>query len=53
MNGIEESDLELDEEFESWEWVRTAGVSAEALREALRASHDAADVPLPRVRKAA
>ena len=53
VNGIDENDFELDEEFESWEWVRTAGVSAEALREALRKSHEAADVPIPKIAKAA
>jgi hypothetical protein len=50
MNGIDETDLDL--EYENWDWVRTAGVSAEALREALRKSIDGAELP-PKIAKAA
>jgi hypothetical protein len=42
----DDADLELDNEFETWDWVRTAGVSADDLRQALRAS-------APELRKAA
>lgn len=50
MNGIDEFDL--DREYEDWDWARTAGVSAEALREALRNSLDGAELP-PKIAKAA
>lgn len=39
---------DLDAELETWDWTRTAGVSAEDLRQALRASMSA-----PELRKAA
>lgn len=51
MNGIEEVDL--DQEYEDWDWVRTAGVSAEDLRQALKNSLEGDEAPLPRVAKAA
>ena len=31
-----ELDFELDEECAAWDWVRTAGVTAQQLRQALR-----------------
>jgi len=52
MNGIDEDDFDLDQEYEDWDWARTAGVSAEALREALRNSLDGAELP-PKIAKAA
>jgi hypothetical protein len=50
MNGIDETEPDL--EYEDWDWVRTAGVSAEELREALRKSMDGAELP-PKIAKAA
>jgi hypothetical protein len=50
MNGIDEFDL--DQEYEDWDWARTAGVSADDLREALRNSLDGAELP-PKIAKAA
>ena len=50
MNGIDETDTDL--EYEDWDWVRTAGVSAEELREALRKSMDGVELP-PKIAKAA
>jgi hypothetical protein len=36
-NRLEESaDSDLDAELETWDWARTAGVSADDLREALQ-----------------
>ena len=32
----EDADFELDAELETWDWARTAGVSADDLREALQ-----------------
>ena len=52
MNGIDENDFDLDQEYEDWDWARTAGVSAEDLREALRNSLDGAELP-PQIAKAA
>jgi len=52
MNGIDEDDFDLDQEYEDWDWARTAGVSAEDLREALRNSLDGAELP-PKIAKAA
>ena len=43
-----EADLDLDQELETWDWARAAGVSAEELRLALKASF-----PTPELRKAA
>jgi len=43
-----EADLDLDQELETWDWARAAGVSAEELRLALTASF-----PTPELRKAA
>ena len=51
MNGIDESDFDLDQEYEDWDWARTAGVSAEDLREALRNSLDGTELP-PKIAKA-
>ena len=50
MNGIDEFDL--DQEYEDWDWARTAGMSAKDLREALRNSLDGAELP-PKIAKAA
>ena len=44
----ENADLELDLELEQWDWARTAGVSADDLRVALKAS-----LATPELRKAA
>ena len=44
----DEADRDLDTEVETWDWARTAGVSAEELRQALRAS-----LVGPELRKAA
>ena len=43
-----DADLDLDAELETWDWARAAGVSAEDLRQALRAA-----LPAPELRKAA
>ena len=34
----DETNLDLDTEVETWDWARTAGVSADDLRHALQAS---------------
>jgi len=34
----ENAPFQLEAELETWDWVRTAGVSADELRQALRAS---------------
>ena len=47
MNGIDENDFDLDQEYEDWDWACTAGVSAADLRKALRASLDEVDVEVP------
>jgi hypothetical protein len=52
MNGIDENDFDLDQEYDDWDWARTAGVSAEDLRQALRNSLDGAEF-LPEFAKAA
>jgi len=52
MNGIDEDDFDLDQEYEDWDWARTAGVSAEELRKALRDSLDDVELPL-KIAKAA
>ena len=44
----EDATLDLDIELETWDWARTAGVSADDLRQALVAS-----MPTPELRKAA
>ena len=44
----EDEELDLQTELETWDWVRAAGVSADDLRQALKAS-----MPLPELRKAA
>ena len=46
MNGIDEDDFDLDQEYEDWDWARTAGVSAEVLRKALRDSLEEDELPL-------
>ncbi|MGQ0547373.1 MAG: hypothetical protein ACT4P3_18910 [Betaproteobacteria bacterium] len=46
-------DTKLEAELESWDWARTAGVSAEELREALRNSLGGAELAQPRIAKAA
>ena len=40
----EETAFELDSELETWDWARTAGVSAEELREVLEALLSACDL---------
>jgi hypothetical protein len=44
----DDADPELDHELETWDWARAAGVSADDLRQALRASLSG-----PELRKAA
>ena len=44
----EREQFELERELETWDWARTAGVSADELRQALRAS-----LATPELRKAA
>ena len=44
----EETAFDLDSELETWDWVRAAGVSADDLRQVLKAS-----MPVPELRKAA
>jgi hypothetical protein len=44
----ERASFELELELETWDWARTAGVSADELRQALRAS-----IATPELRKAA
>ena len=44
----EETELDVDSELETWDWARAAGVSADELREVLRAL-----LPEPALRKAA
>jgi len=44
----EDEELELNAELETWDWVRPAGISADDLRQALKAS-----MPVPELRKAA
>ena len=44
-NGlIEDAERELDVEVETWDWARTAGVSADDLRQALRAAMPAEEL---------
>lgn len=52
MNGIDENGFDLDQEYEDWDWARTAGVSAEELRQALRNTLEEAELP-PQIAKAA
>jgi len=47
-NQVNDADLELDRELETWDWARAAGVSADELRVALQASSIT-----PELRKAA
>jgi hypothetical protein len=44
----ERAQFELEMELEAWDWARAAGVSADELRQALRAS-----IATPELRKAA
>lgn len=37
-NQVNDADLELDRELETWDWARAAGVSADELRVALQGS---------------
>ena len=46
--AAEDADPELDRELETWDWARAAGVSADELRLALKAS-----LVTPELRKAA
>lgn len=46
--AVENADLDLDHELETWDWARAAGVSADDLRLALQAS-----LPAPELLKAA
>ena len=48
MDAKQAASAELERELETWDWTRTAGVSAEDLRQALQAQ-----VPAPELRKAA
>ena len=43
-----DADLELDQELETWDWARAAGISADELRHALQAAS-----VTPQLRKAA
>jgi hypothetical protein len=47
-NLVNDADLEIDRELETWDWARAAGVSADELRLALQASS-----VTPELRKAA
>lgn len=47
-NLVNDADLEIDRELETWDWARAAGVSADELRLALQASS-----VKPELRKAA
>ena len=44
---LTDPELELDAEVETWDWARAAGVSADELRQALRAAL------MPELRRAA
>lgn len=46
--NVNDADLELDRELQTWDWARAAGVSAEELRLALQTSS-----VTPELRKAA
>lgn len=45
-------DTELEQECESWDWARTAGVTAEELREALKSAQGSGSMS-PRIAKTA
>jgi hypothetical protein len=45
---LNDPELELDAELETWDWARAAGVSADELRQALRAA-----IPVVELRQAA
>ena len=44
----DDATLDLETELETWDWTRTAGISADDLRQALAAS-----MPTPELRRAA
>jgi hypothetical protein len=48
MDAEQPADTDLERELETWDWARTAGLSAEELRQALQAAP-----PAPELRKAA
>jgi hypothetical protein len=48
MDAKQAAGADLERELETWDWVRTAGVSAEELRQALQAP-----LAAPELRKAA
>jgi hypothetical protein len=48
MDAEQPAVTDLEREFETWDWARTAGLSAEELRQALLASQ-----PSPELRRAA
>jgi hypothetical protein len=48
-NPVRVDPLEFEQECETWDWVRTAGVSARDLRKALRDSLAAAQDPAYRL----
>ena len=41
--------FDLDQEYEDWDWARTAGVSAEDMRKALQASLDEVEIQDPQL----
>ena len=45
---IKEADTDLESELENWDWARTAGMSADELRDTLRAA-----ITGPELRRAA
>ena len=48
MDARQAAAIDLERELETWDWARTAGVSADELREALQA-----ELAAPELRKAA
>ena len=48
MDATQPTDLDLERELATWDWARTAGVSADELRAALQAA-----LAEPELRKAA
>jgi hypothetical protein len=48
MDAKQAAAADLERELETWDWARTAGVSAEELRQALKA-----ELATPELRKAA
>lgn len=49
---LPKDDRELDRELEAWDWARTAGVSAEELREAIKSAQGSESM-IPQIAKAA